>query len=299
MSGWLACTAVKFGILPPYRAGVTADPEWMSAFARHAEYLGFESIYTVEHVVVPVGYAERYPYSDSGRMALPDDCPIPDPLDLLAFLAGRTERLVLATGILVAPHHHPLILAKRLATVDRLSGGRMRLGVGVGWMREELESTGIGFEDRGMRLDEILGILKLLWSTDEASHRGHFFAFETVHSQPRPVRLEGIPIHVGGHSKAAARRAGLYADGYHPLGLDDETLSQRVALVRQTAEENGRDPDSIELTLGANMTAFDDAALEAAEAKGADRVVVSSVAGEMAEMREEMDVFAQRFGLTA
>lgn len=129
---------MQFGVIPPVRTGVTADPQWMASFARHAESCGFESIVLVEHAVVVSDYSSTYPYAASGRMPLPDDCPIPDPIDLLAYLAGVTERLVLATGVLVLPNHHPVVLAKRVATVDVLSGTRVRLCVGVGWMDEEL-----------------------------------------------------------------------------------------------------------------------------------------------------------------
>ena len=142
---------MKFGILPPYRAGVTADPLWMVTFAQHAEAIGFESIYVAEHVVVPAGYETRYPYSSTGRMPLPEDCPLPDPLELLTFLAAVTERIVLATGVLVLPEHNPVLLAKRVATLDVLSGGRARLGIGLGWMREEVEACGTDFDTRGAR----------------------------------------------------------------------------------------------------------------------------------------------------
>src|SRR4051812_49424952 len=113
---------MKFGITPPYRANVASDPIWMTSFVQAAEEAGFESVYAVEHISVPAGFAEVYPYSETGRWPLPTDCELPDPLELLMFLAARTERIVLATGILVATQHHPLMLAKRLSTVDVLSG---------------------------------------------------------------------------------------------------------------------------------------------------------------------------------
>ena len=179
---------IKLGLLPPYRLGVTADPAWMGAFARHADEVGFESLLTVEHVVVPVGYASRYPYSDTGRMPLPDDCDIPDPLDLLAWIAGRTERLRLGTGILVLPEHHPLQLAKRVATIDRLSGGRVFLGVGVGWMREELEAVGIDPATRGARTDEGIEALRAIWRDDEVTFDGVYSRFDRVRSHPKPAQ---------------------------------------------------------------------------------------------------------------
>ncbi|HJR26625.1 MAG TPA: TIGR03619 family F420-dependent LLM class oxidoreductase, partial [Acidimicrobiales bacterium] len=190
---------MKLGLLPPYRLGVTADPAWMGAFAHHADTVGFESLLTVEHVVVPVGYESTYPYSETGRMPLPDDCPIPDPLDLLAWIAARTERIRLGTGILVLPEHHPLQLAKRVATIDRLSGGRAFLGVGVGWLREELAAVDVDPATRGARTDEGIEALRAVWSQEEVSFEGTFASFHRVRSEPKPVQAR-VPILVGGHS---------------------------------------------------------------------------------------------------
>lgn len=283
---------MRLGVIPPYRAGVAADPAWMTQFARTAEAAGFESIYTVEHVVVPADYDRRYPYAESGRMPLPVDCPIPDPLDLLAFLGARTERLVLATGILVAPHHHPLVLAKRLATIDALTGGRVRLGVGVGWMREELEATGVDFSTRGRRLDEVIDAMRVAWRDDEPSFDGEFFRFERAVCRPRPAQEGGVPIHVGGHSPAAARRAGARGDGFQPLGLDDELLGVRLAELRRAADAAGRDPDGVELTLGAGLATFDAAALARLAGLGADRVLLSGASADLSEIEDQMGAAA-------
>lgn len=283
---------MRLGIIPPYRAGVAADPEWVTRFARAAEHAGFESIYAVEHVVVPAGHAERYPYATSGRMPLTDDCPIPDPLDLLAFVGARTERIVLATGILVGPHHHPLVLAKRVATIDALTGGRMRLGVGVGWMREELEATGVDFSTRGRRLDELIDAMRVAWSDDEPTFAGEFFRFERAVCRPRPSRPGGVPIHVGGHSAAAARRAGRRGDGFQPLGLDGDALGERLAEMRRAAVDAGRDPDAIELTLGAGLATFDRERLERLVEAGADRVLLSAAASDLSEIEDQMGAAA-------
>lgn len=289
-------------VLPPYRAGVAADPEWMTGFALAAEELGFESIYTVEHVAVPVGYAEAYPYSATGRMPLADDCPIPDPLDLLAFLAARTERIGLGTGVLVGPHHHPLVLAKRLSTVDNLSGGRLHVGIGVGWMAEEVESTGAAFRTRGRRVDELLAALRAIWDVGEdgagRAFEGEFFSFGRLHSSPHPAQPGGVPLHVGGHSEAAARRAGRWGDGLHPLGLDDDGVRARWALARRTAEEHGRDPDALTLTLTLSGRDLDAAALAHAEDLGAGRVVVSTAGdGDLAEVVDVLAGVAERLEL--
>lgn len=288
---------MRFGLLPPYRAGVTADPEWMVPFARSAEALGFESVYAVEHVVVPVVHAAAYPYSDSGRMPLADDCPIPDPLDLLAFLAGTTSTLRLGTGVVVGPHHHPLVLAKRLATIDRLSGGRMTVGLGVGWMREELAATGVDFATRGRRLDELVRALRAVWSGGPASFDGEFFSFDSVRSEPQPLQPGGVPVHIGGHSEAAARRAGRLGDGFHPLGLDDDLLADRWALVRRTAEAHDRDPDAVELSVTLPVTAVDAAAVERLTRLGVARIVCSTAATGRDEAVDEMAAMAGRVDL--
>ena len=129
----------KFAVVAPVGAGVTADPLWMTEFAQHLEACGFESIVAVEHTVLMTQYSSIYPYDESGRVEIPADCAVPDPLELLAFLAARTTRLGLATGVLVLPNHHPVVLAKRVASIDVLSGGRVRLAVGMGWLKEEIE----------------------------------------------------------------------------------------------------------------------------------------------------------------
>lgn len=284
---------MKVGVLPPYRAGVAADPDWMTRFALLVESLGFESLYVVEHVVVPADYETIYPYSPSGRMPLPEDCPIPDPLDLAAFLLARTDRLRLATGIVVAPHHHPLVLAKRAATLATLSGDRFTLGVGVGWLREELEATGVDWATRGVRTDECLGALRTIWTHQPASFAGDRFAFDRVWSQP----CRSVPLHVGGHSAAAARRAGRFGDGYQPLGLDDEVLAQRLATMATAADAAGRDPGAIEVTLGVPLTQLDASTVEDRAAVGAHRLLVSTGTAELDRLSDELAAAAERVGL--
>jgi probable F420-dependent oxidoreductase len=294
---------MQFGILPPVRAGVTADPEWMTAFTRHAEASGFESVVVVEHAVVISDYTSTYPYAPSGRMPLPDDCRIPDPLDLMAYLAGVSSGITLATGVLVLPNHHAVVLAKRVATVDALSGGRVRLCVGVGWMDEELRATGADPRTRGRRTDEAIAAMRTLWADAGprgADFDGEFFSFHRAHSFPKPVQPGGVPIHIGGHSQAAARRAGRIGDGFQPLGLEGDALMLRITDMRAAAEEAGRDPAGVELTLSGYLPAVTEEDVEAAEASGAVRMVVATtVTGDLDQVREEMSDFALRFGLAA
>ena len=288
----------RFAVIAPVVAGVTADPVWMTEFARHVEHCGFESIVVVEHTVLVTQYSSVYPYDPSGRVEIPADCPVPDPLDLLAFLAGQTTRLGLATGVLVLPNHHPVVLAKRVATVDALSGGRLRLGVGMGWLREELEACGAPFDERGRRADEQIDVMRLLWSDDPdgVSHHGEFFGFDHATCHPRPTRR--LPIHIGGHSRAAARRAGRRGDGFQPLGVSGDALTQLVELMREEARRAERDPDALELSLGHLVTRIDsDRAGRLADA-GADRVVLAMPpTADLDEARDVVSACAQRLAL--
>jgi probable F420-dependent oxidoreductase len=293
---------MQFGIIPPVRTGVTADPAWMSSFTRHAEACGFESVVLVEHAVVVSDYTSTYPYSSSGKMPLPDDCRIPDPLDLMAYLAGMTDRITLATGVLVLPNHHPVVLAKRIATVDVLSGGRVRMCMGVGWMDEELRATGADPRSRGRRTDESIEAMRILWSDSGpagADFDGEFFSFHHAHSFPKPVRPGGVPLHIGGHSEAAARRAGRLGDGFQPLGLDPELVVVRMAQARAAAEEADRDPDAIELSLSGYLPTTTEEEILTAESLGATRMVAStSMNADLSLIHDEMSAFAERFGLS-
>ncbi|RYJ04136.1 MAG: TIGR03619 family F420-dependent LLM class oxidoreductase, partial [Actinomycetales bacterium] len=210
--------------------------------------------------------------------ALPDDCPIPDPLDLLTFLAARTTTLGLATGVLVLPNHHPVVLAKRAATLDVLSGGRLRLCVGAGWMREEVEACGVDFGTRGRRADEQIQVLRALWAGNGekgVDHHGEFFDLDGAMTYPRPTRGD-VPVHVGGHSRAAARRAGRYGDGLQPLGVAGEALAALVAEMRSSAVAAGRDPDALELSLGHLVPRVDAARAERLAELGASRIVLAA-----------------------
>lgn len=292
---------MKYAVLAPVAAGVTADPSWIGPYAEHADACGFESIVVVEHAVVSSGYSSVYPYDKSGKMELADDLDIPDPLDLLAFLAGRTSRIRLATGVLVLPNHHPVVLAKRIATLDALSGGRVRLTVGMGWMREEIEACGVEFESRGRRADEQLRILRALWADTAprgAAFEGDFFSFENLMSYPKPVQEGGVPIHIGGHTKAAARRAGRYGNGIQPLGLVGEELQGVLKLMRSEAEKAGRDPEALELTLGHSLSVVTPEKAEKLAAMGADRLVLRAApTKDLSEAKDELSACAERLGL--
>jgi probable F420-dependent oxidoreductase len=290
-----------FGVVAPVAAGVTADPQWMAAFARHLDVCGFESIVVVEHTVLATRYDSVYPYDASGRVELEPNGPVPDPLDLLSFLAGHTQRLGLATGVLVLPNHHPVVLAKRAATVDVLSGGRLRLCVGVGWLKEEIEACGVDFASRGRRADEQLAVLRALWDRqpDGVTHHGEFFQFDDIVCSPKPVAGRHLPVHIGGHSKAAARRAGRLGDGFQPLGVAGPELEALLALMRTEADAAGRDPADIELTLGHSVAKIDAERAQRLAALDADRIVLAMPpTTDVEQAKDELSACAQRLSLS-
>jgi probable F420-dependent oxidoreductase len=212
-----------------------------------AERAGFESVWTVEHVVLPVEYEPLYPETADGRIPFAPGYPIADPLVWMAFAAAHTSRLKLGTGVLVVPQRNALVLAKEAATLHRLSGGRIILGVGAGWLREEFEALGVGFEDRGRRLDDTIAAMRALWTGKPATHTSDSWAFRNVVSSPTPPG-DHVPIHVGGFTMPAARRAGRSAEGFFPGGYDREVLARLIRRCRAEAEAHGRDPAAIEIT---------------------------------------------------
>ncbi|MFF3494490.1 LLM class F420-dependent oxidoreductase [Streptomyces sp. NPDC002795] len=293
---------MKYSVVLPVDLGVLGEPADVLRLARHAEALGFESVSAVEHAVVISDTESRYPYAPDGRLPLPNDLAYPDPLELLAFLAAGTERLGLSTGVLVLPNHNPFVLAKRLATLDRLSGGRLRICAGLGWMREEIEACGGDFARRGKVADESIRLMRQLWastSPEGLSFQGEFYAVQGAHSYPKPHAGRAVPLHIGGHSEAAARRAGRLGDGFQPLGLAGDELTTAITLVRETAREAGRDPGEVELTLGATLPRAAEKT-EWAASLGADRLVLSGSrrATSLDAFVEEMTACAAKVGLS-
>jgi probable F420-dependent oxidoreductase len=274
---------MKFGILFA-NVGPYVQPDMAAAFGHIAEDHGIESLWTVEHVVVPADYQSQYPYSSSGRMPGPEESPIPDPLIWLTWVGAATTTLRLATGILILPQRNPPILAKELATLDVLSGGRVELGVGAGWLREEFDALGVPFEERGARTDEYIEALRALWRDDECSFEGKFARFERVKCFPKPVQSP-IPIHVGGHTQAAARRAGRLGDGFFPGRSTDEDLRPLLDTMRTSAKDAGRDPDAIEVTAGGVMDL--DGVKRFADL-GVDRIALPPLGFDLDTLRERL-----------
>lgn len=241
---------------------------------QRAETLGFESIWGGEHVILPDTIDSRYPYTEDGKIPAEPDTPIPDPLIWLAFAAAAAPKLRLGTCILIVPQRNPLVLAKELATLDALSGGRVELGLGVGWLKEEFDALGVPWARRGARNDEYIEAMRTLWQGPHAEFHGQFVDFPPVTCSPRPVN-GSIPIIVGGDSDVALARAVRLADGYFPGEGDHERLSALLGRLRRKAEENDRDPGSIAVNamFGAQF-ANPTLGVEQMASLGVDRIMV-------------------------
>lgn len=243
---------MQFGLNIPPR-GPLAEREAIMTIARRAEELGFACLAIPDHIVVPNDIGSRYPYAEDG--AFPGAAgEFIEPLALMAFLGAATSRIRLMTSVLVVPHRPAVLTAKMLATIDALTGGRVTIGVGAGWMREEFEAIGAPpFAERGRVTDEYIAAFRELWTNDTPRFDGEYVRFSDIIFLPRPVQRP-IPVWSGGESGAALRRAGRIADGWYPVGTNAryplDTLArydERLAKVKRIAEDAGRDPANLHL----------------------------------------------------
>ena len=243
---------MKYGFTLPGR-GLLATPEHFQAIAQKGEELGYDALFTGDHILVPRDIASRYPYTEGG------DFPgatgeYMEQLTLLGFLAGVTSKVRLVTSVIIVPHRNPLIAAKALATLDVLSKGRLVVGVGVGWMREEFEALNLPpFEERGAVTDEYIRAFKELWTSDDPHFEGKYVSFDNISFLPKPVQKPHPPIWVGGESRPALRRTAELADGWYPLGSNPtfpmgtpEQLAAGLDRLATYARRFGRDPSEIE-----------------------------------------------------
>lgn len=275
---------MKFGITFA-NVGPLGLPDHAAALGATCEETGIESVWTVEHVIVPGGYASAYPYAKDGKMPGGDTAPIPDPLMWLTWVGAHTTTLRLATGILILPQRNPVVLAKEVATLDVLSGGRVTLGIGVGWLEEEFDAIGVPFAERAARTDEYVEVMRALWAGEAVDYDGSFTTLRGANSFPHP-RQPSIPIVVGGHTNAAARRAGRLGDGFFPA---KGNWAELEPVMRAAAEEAGRDPDAIEITRGGAPDL--DSVLRLRD-EGCDRYVIPPLAFDPDGLRDALSRFA-------
>ena len=253
--------------------GSGAQREVLDAVAVAAERAGFATLWSGEHVVMVDESASRYPYSDDGRIAVPAEADWIDPLIGLSFVAAATSSIRIATGVLLLPEHNPVLLAKQAATLDTLSGGRLTLGVGIGWSREEFDALGVPFERRGARTKEYVEAMRTLWRDDVASFDGEFVGFDAVRVNPKPVHDSRIPIVLGGNSDVALRRVAAWGDGWYGFNLESvDAVAESIAYIRDQCGQRGRDPAELRLAVALRDLAPGDAV--ALAALGVDELVI-------------------------
>jgi probable F420-dependent oxidoreductase len=281
---------VKLGVMP-FVTGPLSHPDTVAELAERVEASPAESLWAYEHVVYSQEYDSVYPYDAGGKMTssqLAEDRP--DPLQWLGHVAALTRRIRLGTGLMLVPLHNPLILAKRLATLDQLSGGRLIAGFGIGWLAEEYDALGVPFRERGVRADEYLRILQTLWAPGAASFQGRFHSFTDVHSNPKPVVPAGVPIVIGGHSRAAMRRTARYGQGLFLLRQTPERAAELLGILADEAKEAGRDIGDFEITVDAPRTTED--ARRYADL-GVHRFLLSLRADDLAKFAERTQRYAE------
>jgi len=287
---------MEFGChLPVY--GPAATREVLLPFARRMEALGYDSLWASDHIVIPYAIASRYPYSATGDFPLPPATNFLEPLTALALVAGATERIRLGTTVLVLPHRHPVLTAKILATLDHLAPGRVILGAGVGWMREEIEMFGVPYARRGAWSDEAIRVMRACWAGERVEHRGEFWHFPPFASLPRPARGK-VPIWIGGHTERALRRVAELGDGWHAAFPSAEKMKAGMQALEAACRRAGREPKSLTISARVGLPAKQEADALLREIRGlaelgVSHVILESRARDLADLTQIYERFAK------
>ena len=281
--------------------GPSADPELLARAARAVEQCGFYSLWTGEHVVLVSQYGSKYPYAQDGKMPLPSyKVDFLDPFATLTFAAAHTKKIRLGTGICLVPEHNPVVLAKQVASLDKLSGGRFDFGVGIGWLAEEFAAVGVPWERRADRTREYLKAMKLLWTEDEPEFRGEFCAFPKVCSYPKPIQKPYPPIIFGGESGPALKRVGEVGDGWFGVNVSPDLTKTMIERMRNHAKAAGRDPAKLHFSVSAGIGApigLDDVKLY--RDAGVDQMIVGSIPRDLKTVQAEVEQLAEKIVIPA
>jgi probable F420-dependent oxidoreductase len=243
---------MRLGFFLP-QIGPWSGPDSLVAAAQRAEEIGFDSVWVTERSLFPLEPQTPYPLGD-----LPDVYRrVLDPVGSLAFVAAQTNRVRLGTSVLNLPWYAPVLLARQLTTLDVLSNGRLQVGFGQGWSKDEYDAAGVPWERRGTRFEEALQALRAIWTTDPVEFGGEFFTIPRSHIGPKPVQKPHPPIYMAAFTPAAMARAARLADGWHPVGVPLANVPEMFEAIKSMAKDAGRDPAALELIVRANLSLSD------------------------------------------
>ncbi|MCX6512804.1 MAG: LLM class F420-dependent oxidoreductase [Actinobacteria bacterium] len=286
---------MQFDLWVPTATPLVTAETWFT-LGNEAEQRGYDRIWVGEHVVLFDDYDSSYPYADDGKIPVPPGTGLLDPLIALASLAGCTKRIRLGTAMLLLPQRNPVYTAKEVASLDWLSGGRVDLGIGVGWLAEEMEAAGTPFADRGARCDEYLDLMEQLWTQERVSHKGKYWELDDVRMDPKPLQEPFPPIHIGGESDAAIRRAARRGQGWHSFDRDPEGLAEGLRKLDLELERAGRSREGFTVTVCPYSKALNEETVLAYQEAGADSISALFLAldpSSIAPMLDELEPLRQ------
>jgi probable F420-dependent oxidoreductase len=241
---------MKIGFALP-NIGPVATVDAVTKVAQRAEALGYDDLWTIERLLYPVHPRASYPATPDGSLPEPYKYVL-DPLEALTFAAAKTTKIGLGTSVLDIPYYNPVVLARRLTTLDFLSNGRLRVGLGLGWSTDEMEAAGAEMKQRGALADEFLQVLKAIWTTNPVEHQGRFYKVPKSYINPKPVQKPHPPIYMAAFAPPALKRLATMADGWNPVALPVEAMAQMFDGIKQMAKQAGRDPAALHMIVRAH-----------------------------------------------
>ena len=283
---------MRIGLFAPMAAPF-ATPEYLLAVGPAAEERGFHSLWVPEHVVLFDQYASTYPYAADGKIPAAPENGMLEPFTTLSFIAATTQRIRLGTGILLVPQRNPVYTAKEAANVDHISGGRLDLGVGVGWLAEEFRAVDTPFERRGARCRSYLEVMKRLWCDEISEYKDDFYELPACRMYPKPAQKPHPPIHFGGETDAALRRVADLGQGWFGFNRDPQEAAEGIAQLRTALERAGRKLADVEVSISPYMKPVDLDAVKRYRDAGVDQVIVVGIAGNPDSLRKRLDALAE------
>jgi probable F420-dependent oxidoreductase len=270
-----------------------ATGEFLETLGPAAEERGFHSVWVPEHVVLFDEYASQYPYSADGRIPGRPENGVLEPFSALTYLAAVTKRIRLGTGICLLPQRNPVYTAKQAADLDWLSGGRLDLGLGVGWLAEEFRAVGVPFERRGARCRSYVEVVRRLWCDDISEFKDEFYELPACRMNPKPVQQPHPPIYFGGETDAALRRVADLGQGWYGFNRDPDEAVEGIARLEKILEEHGRSRSDVQVSISPYLKPLGDGDIERYHEAGVDQVIVVGFAFDRDALLSTLDTLAE------